>query len=111
VVLFNRIFELPLSSPCYETPKNAIKKKPSKTAVGGKQNGGKKATSCDEPRWIVFQKLLGKKSGFFTPLAYVTFVILVFKAPLGLGRRPPTGHARFEGEWLVRAVRGASGGR
>jgi hypothetical protein len=31
-------------SPCYETPKNAIKTKPSKTTEGGKKNGENKAT-------------------------------------------------------------------
>jgi hypothetical protein len=43
--LFYRFFELPLLQPCYETPKNAITKKSSKTTEGGgEKNGEKKAT-------------------------------------------------------------------
>jgi hypothetical protein len=43
-----------LYSPCYETPKNAIKKKSSKTTEGEKkQNRGKNShIFCDEPRWV-----------------------------------------------------------
>jgi hypothetical protein len=50
---FNRVF----NSPCYETPKNAIKKS-SKTTEGGKKKTEEKKPHifCDEPRWI-FEKI------------------------------------------------------
>jgi hypothetical protein len=55
-----------LNSPCYETPKNAIKKS-SKTTEGGRGGGGgtegqKKPRFCDEPRFCFFSK---KKSLVF----------------------------------------------
>jgi hypothetical protein len=56
-----------LNSPCYETPKNAIKKNRTKQPKEKKKkkNGGKKSRIfCDEPRWI-FSK---KKPVFLTPL-------------------------------------------
>jgi hypothetical protein len=42
-----------LNSPCYETPKNAIKKNRTKPTEGEeKKTGGKKSRIfCDEPRW------------------------------------------------------------
>jgi hypothetical protein len=47
-----------LNSPCYETPKNAIKKW-SKTTEGGKKTEGKKNhILCDEPRWIFVKNVL-----------------------------------------------------
>jgi hypothetical protein len=52
--IFARFFFIAfLNSPCYETPKNAIKKKSNKTTEGKKKkNGGKKSRIfCDEPRW------------------------------------------------------------
>jgi hypothetical protein len=44
-------------SPCYETPKNAIKKKSSKTTEGEKKRRGKKNIFCDEPRWIFWKEI------------------------------------------------------
>jgi hypothetical protein len=42
-----------LNSPCYDTPKNAIKKIEQNNRGFKKKNGGKKAAFfCDEPRWI-----------------------------------------------------------
>jgi hypothetical protein len=41
-----------LNSPCYETPKNAIKKNRTKQPREKKKTEGKKSrVFCDEPRW------------------------------------------------------------
>jgi hypothetical protein len=53
--IFARFFFIAfLNSPCYETPKNVIKKNQTKQPrEGGKKNGGEKSRIfCDEPRWI-----------------------------------------------------------
>jgi hypothetical protein len=51
--IFARFFFIAFfNSPCYETPKNVIKKKTNKPTEGEKkENGGKKSRIfCDEPR-------------------------------------------------------------
>jgi hypothetical protein len=49
---FYRVFELPL----YETPKNGIKKKSSKTTEGGKKTEKKSHTFCDEMDFLTPKK-------------------------------------------------------
>jgi hypothetical protein len=48
-----------LNSPCYETPKNAIKKIEQNNRGRKKTGGNKNHIFCDEPRWIFW-----KKTGF-----------------------------------------------
>jgi hypothetical protein len=57
-----------LNSPCYETPKNAMKKKSSKTTEGGKKKpgGNKSRIFCDEPRWIFSKKSFDRVFGRFS---------------------------------------------
>jgi hypothetical protein len=46
-----------LNSPCYETPKNAIKKSNKTTEGKRKKTEGKKSRIfCNEPRWIFSKK-------------------------------------------------------